>query len=162
VRAGRLPREQIQEMLQTPPPRGIAVLIAKNANHNDPRRKPAQCNFVCDNVPTHEACSYEPHGIDTLILLEMKGISNKDIATCLGLQNVENDDGNARVWKNLDGTTLATHAHCSETGRGRVCLSSGVVMPCPNHIGFCNAASPSHPTKHVCSPGEDGRLLGPA
>jgi hypothetical protein len=39
VRDGLLPREQIQEMLQMPPPTGIAVLLARDTrNHKEKKR----------------------------------------------------------------------------------------------------------------------------
>jgi hypothetical protein len=96
-------------MLQMPPPTGIAVLLARDTRNTQGGKKPTQFRFVCHNVPrTQQAYLYEPHGIDMLILLEMKGIPMQDIVTCLGLQNIENDNGSAvRVWKKnlVDGTT---------------------------------------------------------
>ena len=137
VRTGRMSDEQIQQVLKMPPPTGLAVTLARNTkNSNKPNVKPVQHRFLCHNIPTQQAYLYEPHGIDLLILLEMKGVVMQDVVRCLGLKNVTAHDGNdnVRVWTNLDGTTLTTHEYRSETGRGRVYLSADFVMPYPDYI----------------------------
>lgn len=131
MRAGPLSPDQIQEVLKSPPPTALAVTLLRNLNHNDPRRKPPQYNFACNNVPTQQAYLFEPQNIDLLVLLEIKGVSMHDIVTCLGLQSIGND--NVRVWTNLDGTTLTTHEYRSESGRGRVYMAD-FVMPYPDYI----------------------------
>jgi hypothetical protein len=131
VRAGPLSPDQIQVVLTSPPPTAIAVTLLRNLNHNDLHKKPPQYNFLCNNVPTQQAYLFEPHGMDLLVLIEIKGVSMHDIATCLGLQSIGNDD--VRVWTNLDGTILTTHEYRSESGRGRVYLAD-FQMPYPDYI----------------------------
>jgi hypothetical protein len=131
VRADPLSPDRIQEVLKSPPPTAIAATLLQNSNHNDLLRKPPQYNFVCNNVPTQHTYLFEPHGMDLLVLLEIKGVSMHDIVTCLVLQSIGNN--NVCVWTNLDGTTLMTQEYCSESGWGQVYLAD-FEMPYPDYV----------------------------
>ncbi|CAJ1942016.1 unnamed protein product [Cylindrotheca closterium] len=98
--------------INTKPPTGIAVTLAKRKN----KRGKDLLNLLCQKIPTQQAYFYEPQNIDLLILIEIESITYQQVADCLKLQEVSKGP---LKWLNLDGSTLTTYEYRSSKKASR-------------------------------------------